>query len=258
MERNTHSIKTYEPKPEIQDESRDQQELSILQPNTTEQFKNSELSDCPLSELKPTETGTTMTQVRTAPVQPHSNNGGVTHRAEGEGEGEELEAGIIRAILSDASSSSSPSVLCGDKTLEVSGEAETETNERKGELGTTSAEAESSSNSKDSETNLSESPSDVAAEIQSPPLPLQQQQQQQQGSKPSSMKRKSDWASRREVKRRCRRAQPCGLAAVPRRPKKPTLLEKLLASEMRREHNTILQCIRYTIAHDFFDPAGQQ
>ena len=44
--------------------------------------------------------------------------------------------------------------------------------------------------------------------------------------------------------------------------RKSTLLEKLLAPEIRHERNVILQCLRYIVKKNFFgvehtDPSGQ-
>ena len=36
------------------------------------------------------------------------------------------------------------------------------------------------------------------------------------------------------------------------KPRQPTLLEKLLAPEIRKEQNAILQCVRYIVREEFF------
>ncbi|XP_037271227.2 nuclear FMR1 interacting protein 1 [Rhipicephalus microplus] len=46
-----------------------------------------------------------------------------------------------------------------------------------------------------------------------------------------------------------------GSAGWPHR-RKLTLLQRLLASEMRRERNVILQCVHHVVDHDFFGQAG--
>lgn len=60
--------------------------------------------------------------------------------------------------------------------------------------------------------------------------------------------RKKKWASRRQ----CKRVRATvGLEAA-QGPRKPTLLEKLLTPEIRREENALLQCIRHITTNDFF------
>uniref|UniRef100_A0A224Z0Y2 Protein containing NUFIP1 domain n=1 Tax=Rhipicephalus zambeziensis TaxID=60191 RepID=A0A224Z0Y2_9ACAR len=50
---------------------------------------------------------------------------------------------------------------------------------------------------------------------------------------------------------------PTSSAGWPHR-RKLTLLERLLASEMRRERNVILQCVHHVVDHDFFGQAGPE
>ncbi|XP_031558959.1 nuclear fragile X mental retardation-interacting protein 1-like isoform X2 [Actinia tenebrosa] len=63
-------------------------------------------------------------------------------------------------------------------------------------------------------------------------------------SSPRRRKRTREQGPRRNMKKQAKR--------------KPTLLEKLLAPEIRHESNVILQCIRYIVKNNFFDAIPQE
>ena len=47
-----------------------------------------------------------------------------------------------------------------------------------------------------------------------------------------------------------------GVLKSGRRRHQPTLLQRLLTSEIKNHHNTVLQCVRHIVKNDFFQAAG--
>ncbi|XP_072180300.1 FMR1-interacting protein NUFIP1-like [Diadema setosum] len=58
--------------------------------------------------------------------------------------------------------------------------------------------------------------------------------------------------SKRKIEQRKQKRRKAPLSHIPSKRRKPTLLEMLLAPEICRERNTILQCVRYIVKNGFF------
>ncbi|XP_071505760.1 FMR1-interacting protein NUFIP1-like [Diadema antillarum] len=58
--------------------------------------------------------------------------------------------------------------------------------------------------------------------------------------------------SERKMEQRNQKRRKAPLSHIPSKRRKSTLLEMLLAPEIRRERNTILQCVRYIVKNGFF------
>ncbi|XP_070538097.1 FMR1-interacting protein NUFIP1-like [Ptychodera flava] len=98
----------------------------------------------------------------------------------------------------------------------------------------------------------SEASNEEPIEVKSQPKPTEDIQPQQQG-KWSKRQGRRNWKRERKQTQQGKSKNQMGRGALSGAKRKPTLLEMLLAPEIRHERNVVLQCVRYIRKNHFFN-----